>query len=83
MASNYDSMSDSLQKLNQANEQRKSGEEAMSIHFARLGIAPYLPNGTVSPCPSAARSIIPKATPSVGGVDLSAVVMSLFFRISS
>lgn len=37
-----------------------SGEEAMSIHFVRLGIAPYLPNGTVGPCPNCGAQYYPE-----------------------
>ena len=108
MASTYDRMSDFLQCLSQAHDQRdsgaalttkthqawkdsatgdvvywdtswgatppglaagsellwefeaSSGEEAMSIHFVRLGIAPYLPNGTASPCPKCGAQYYPE-----------------------
>ena len=37
-----------------------SGEEAMSIHFVRLGFAPYIPNGPAPPCPKCDAQYYPE-----------------------
>jgi hypothetical protein len=37
-------------------------EEAMSIHFVRLGWAPYRPNGNASNCPTCGSTYYPEGS---------------------